>query len=267
MPTPKKSMAFWVAGILFLSFSSGALPQDVRTNLTEYRDAVTGMEFVFAKGGCFEMGDVFGEGASNESPVHEVCLKDFYLGKYEVTQGEWKKVMDTNPSRLREGDQYPVESVSWNDAQVFIRRLNQMTGKNYRLPTEAEWEYAARSGGKKEKWAGTSKEFELQNFAWFSSNSGQRTYPVGQKKPNGLGLYDMSGNILEWVSDWYDENYYKNSPKENPQGPGSGLLKVLRGGSFFDIRGSGGVRAAFRHRMLPAVRMYDFGFRLGLTPW
>ncbi len=161
------------------------------------------MEFVLVKGGCFEMGDTFGDGADDEKPTYEACLKDFYLGKYEITQGQWKRVMGANPSNFKESDDHPVETVSWNEAQEFIRRLNQMSGKNFRLPTEGEWEYAARSGGKREKWAGTSNETELQDYAWFGSNSGSRTHPVGQKRPNGLGLYDMSGNVSDWVGDWY----------------------------------------------------------------
>ncbi len=123
-----------------------------------FTDASTKMEFVYIKGGCYQMGDIFGVGYSNERPVHEVCLSNFYLGKYEVTQGQWKKIMGNNPSVFSDcGDNCPVDRVSWNDVQDFIRKLNQISGKKYRLPTEAEWEYAARSGGKKDLWAGTSK--------------------------------------------------------------------------------------------------------------
>jgi formylglycine-generating enzyme required for sulfatase activity len=228
----------------------------------EYKDSVAGMEFIFVKGGCYEMGDTFGDGLYKEKPVHEVCVSDFYLGKYEVTQGQWKKVMGSNPSILKSSDDHPVENVNWNDVQEFIRRLNQTSGKNYRLPAEAEWEYAARSGGKKEKWAGTSNESELGEYAWYTANSGSQTHPVGQKKPNGLGFYDMSGNVWEWVNDWYDENYYKTSPKNNPRGPDRGSERVLHGGSW---RGSPGtVRAAFRFRGNPASRDEGIGFRLGI---
>lgn len=208
------------------------------------------------------MGDKFGDGHSNEKPVHTVCVSDFYLGKYEVTQGQWKKVMGANPSSFKSSDDYPVETVSWNDAQEFIRKLNQMSGKNYRLPTEAEWEYAARSGGKKERWARTSNKYELGEYAWGKANSGNQTHPVGQKKPNDLGFYDMSGNLYEWVNDWYNEDYYKNSPKNNPQGPDRGSERVLRGGGWGS--GARNERAAFRSKHNPAYRANFTGFRLGM---
>ena len=228
-----------------------------------FTDTVTGMEFVFVKGGCFQMGDTFGDGYENEKPVHEVCVDDFYLGKNKVTQGQWQAVTGSNPSGFKEcGNNCPVESVSWNDVQEFISRLNQRSGKRFRLPTEAEWEYAARSGGKGEKWSGTSNEWELGQYAWYDGNSGNRTHPVGEKRPNGLGLYDMSGNVWEWCSDWYGENYYQGSPRNNPEGPGSGQFRVLRGGSWYDDAGL--VRAAVRSRGNPANRnAYDGGFRLG----
>jgi formylglycine-generating enzyme required for sulfatase activity len=131
----------------------------------------------------------------------------------------------------------------------------------YRLPTEAEWEYAARSGGKSEKYAGTSSESELTDYAWYEKNSGGKTHPVGQKKPNGLGIYDMSGNVWEWVNDWYNENYYKNSPKNNPTGPSSGKeYKVLRGGAWSaDARAS---EAAYRYGLMPPIRFNFYGIRL-----
>ena len=176
------------------------------------------------------MGDTFGDGGSDEKPIHEVCVDDFYLGEHEVTQGEWKEVMGNNPSEFKNcGDDCPVETVSWNDVQHYIRKLNNKTGLNYRLPTEAEWEYAARSGGREERYAGTSKKSELGDYAWYWGNSGKKTHPVKTKQPNFLGLYDMSGNVYEWVSDWYGKDYYRNSPKDNPKGPGSGKYRVLRG--------------------------------------
>jgi len=220
------------------------------------------MEFVYVKGGCYQMGDTFGDGSSDEKPVHEVCVDDFYMGKYEVTQGQWKAIMGNNPSYFIKdcGDNCPVEQVRWNDIQEFTNKLSQKTGKNYRLPTEAEWEYAAKSGGKNEKWAGTSNESELWEYAWYNSNSGSKTHPVGQKKPNGLGIYDMSGNVWEWVNDWYDSNYYKDSPKDNPKGPSRGSSRVGRGGSWYGLARY--VRASFRLRSTPGFRHDDFGFRL-----
>ena len=224
------------------------------------RDPFTGMEFVFVKGGCYQMGDTFGDGLSDEKPVHEVCVDDFYMGIYEVTQTQWEKVMGNNPSHFKKGGHYPVEQVSWNDIQDFIGRLTRETGRKYRLPTEAEWEYAARSGGKKEKYAGTNRENELPEYAWNAANSGISTHPGAQKKPNGLGLYDMNGNVREWCSDWHDENYYKGSPKNNPKGPDSGIGRVLRGGSWYDDPRE--VRASTRVRLYPSGGSNDSGFRL-----
>jgi formylglycine-generating enzyme required for sulfatase activity len=227
-----------------------------------FTDPVTGMEFVFIKGGCFEMGDTFGDGSPDEKPVHEVCLEDFHMGKYEVTQGQWEIVMGNYPSRFKERDR-PVEQVSWSDVQQFINRLNDQSGRKFRLPTEAEWEYAARSGGKREKYAGTSQEGDLGQYAWYFVNSGSQTHPVGERRPNGLGLYDMSGNVWEWCADWYGENYYKGTPKNNPEGPFNGSYRVLRGGSWFHDPEN--VRATYRYCFSPAYRGGTIGFRLGLS--
>jgi len=203
---------------------------ELATTGDAFTDSATGMQMVFVKGGCYQMGDTFGDGYANEKPVHEVCVNDFYIGKYEVTQGQWQRIMGNNPSYYKNcGDNCPVEQVSWNDIQQFIQRLNNQSGKQYRLPTEAEWEYAARSGGKSEKYAGGN---DVDAVAWYDGNSGRETHPVGQKQPNGLGLYDMSGNVWEWCSDWYGEKYYGQSFRDNPDGPSSGSYRVLRGGSW-----------------------------------
>lgn len=228
------------------------------SSVTGKTDQTTGMNFVFVKGGCYNMGDVFGAGSSDEKPVHEVCVSDFYLGKYEVTQAQWEKVMGDNPSFDKKcGPDCPVGNVSWQKVQNFIRNLNSKSGNHYRLPTEAEWEYAARSGGKKEKWAGTSDEGNLKEFVWFNDNSGiiQR---VGLKKANGLGLHDMSGNIEEWCQDWYDEAYYVRSPKNDPYGADSGEKRALRGGSWNDSKDY--VRVSARDSEEPAND--EAGFRL-----
>ena len=187
----------------------------------------SGIQMVFVKGGCYPMGDTFGDGYANEKPVHEVCVSNFYIGKYEVTQGQWKMVMGSNPSDFIKdcGNDCPVARVSWNDIQEFIRKLNSESGKNYRLPTEAEWEYAARSGGKKQKYSGTNTYKNLDDYAWYDSNSGGRIHPVGQKRPNDLGIYDMSGNAWEWCNDWYRRNYYSQSTRNNPIGPSSGSVE------------------------------------------
>ncbi len=223
-----------------------------------YTDPVTGMEFVWVQGGCFQMGDTFGGGDSDEKPVHEVCVDGFWMGKYEVTQGEWEKIMGSNPSQFK-GSRRPVEQVSWNDCQEFIRKLNSRSGKRYRLAYEAEWEYAARSGGKNEKYSGGNN---ADPVAWYGSNSGGRTHDVGTKASNGLGIYDMSGNVYEWCEDWYGENYYGNSPRNNPEGPGSGSDRVFRGGSWDYIPGD--VPAAFRGWLVPGNRYSILGFRLVL---
>lgn len=233
-----------------------------------FADTATGMDFVFVKGGCFQMGDTFGDGDSDEKPVHEVCVNDFYIGKYDVTQGQWKAIMGNNPSFFSScGDNCPVDSVSWNDARGFIKKLNEKTGRNYRLPTEAEWEYAARSGGKHEEWAGTSDKSELGDYAWYATNSDYTPHPVGQKQPNGPGLYDMSGNVFQWVQDWYDSNYYSNSPRNNPKGPDSGQGRVLRGGSWDNDAGGvvSGVRASLRTWSGSSDRVNDIGFRLAAS--
>lgn len=215
---------------------------------------------VFVKGGCFEMGDTSGDGESYEKPAHAVCVADFYMGEAELTQAEWQDIMGNNPSYFKDCDTCPVENVSWNDIQEYIKRLNEKTGKNYRLPTEAEWEYAAKSGGKKEKWAGTSVESELGEYAWYGGNSEKKTHSVKQKKANGLGLYDMSGNVWEWISDWYDARYYETSPKNNPNGPSGGSEHVLRGGSWLDNPKR--FRLTSRNWHYPVYRDNHFGFRL-----
>ncbi len=225
---------------------------------------------VFVERGCFEMGDTFGDGGSDEKPAHEVCVDEFYISKYLVTQKFWKKVMGANPSSFYGCDDCPVESVGWADVHDFLRKLNEKTGMEYRLPTEAEWEFAARSGGKQERWAGTNEISELGDYAWYSDNSDGKTHPVGQKKPNGFGLYDMTGNVMEWVQDWYRKDYYQRSPKENPSGPESGVKgwiygaqRVLRGGSW--VNGPELVRVADRYKVEPADWNDDCGFRLAIS--
>ena len=226
-----------------------------------YTDQTTGMEFIWVEAGCYQMGDIFDGGFSDEKPVHEVCVDGFYLGKYEVTQGQWLAVMAHNPSNFKNGDNYPVEKVNWDDAQVFIRTLNQLSGKTFRLPTEAEWEYAARSGGKEEKYSGGD---QLKPVAWYNKNSDEQSHPVGTKQANGLGIYDMSGNVAEWCQDWYSNKYYSISPRNNPQGPTTSLDRVPRGGSWYDIKVD--LRNTFRYGLNPGLRYDMIGFRLVLSP-
>ena len=198
--------------------------------------------------------------AADEKPVHEVALSDYYIGQYPVTQGLWREVMGSNPSDNKAGDDYPVENVSWKDCQEFIKKLNDRTGLAFRLPREAEWEYAARGGKKSRgyKYAGSDN---LDEVAWYADNSGNRTYPEGRKSPNELGLYDMSGNVWEWCRDWYGP--YKAEAQTNPTGPQSGGLRVLRGGGYWSNARS--CRVSSRSYNGPGYRGDNCGLRLVLS--
>lgn len=221
------------------------------------------LEFVFVKGGCYQRSVPAGPIVEGDikPQVHEVCVSDFYLSKYEATQNQWKEVMGDNPSYFKQcGADCPVENVSWDRIQEYINKLNAASGKQYRLPTEAEWEYAARSGGKKERWAGTDDETKLAEYAWFNDNNDDTTRKVGQLKPNGLGLYDMTGNVYEWCQDLFSETYYEESPKDNPPGTDSSMYRVLRGGSFEDNVYS--ERTDERGRDTPDTGSRTNGFRL-----
>jgi formylglycine-generating enzyme required for sulfatase activity len=178
-------------------------------------------------GGSFLMGS---DEYDNEKPIHQVTLSPFRMGKYQVTQAQWRAVMGNNPS-LYKGDDPPVEHVSWKDASSFCQKLTEKTGREYRLPTEAEWEYACRAGSTGRYCFGDNNAL-LQKYAWYRKNAGDKTHPVGEKLANDWGLHDMHGNVWEWCRDWYDEDYYWESLEENPQGPSSGTHRVLRGGSF-----------------------------------
>ena len=232
------------------------------------------IEMVFVQGGTFTMGCTDEQGSDcydTEKPAHQVTLSDYYIGKYEVTQGLWKKVMGNNPSRfINCGDDCPVEMVSWDDCQEFINKLNQLTGKRFRLPTEAEWEYAARGGSKasyQTKYAGSNA---LGEVAWYNQNSdvnysggyeykGRKlgTHTVGTKKPNALGIYDMSGNVWEWCNDWYGD--YSSGGVMNPKGASTGSSRVGRGGSWY---GNGNDYRVSSRSYYPSDSDYFSGFRL-----
>lgn len=181
------------------------------------------------KGGSFEMGSTTGK--KDERPVHTVMLNDFMIGKYEVTQGLWQEVMGSLPKDCNDGPMYPVYNVNDESVTLFLQRLNKLTGKTYRLPTEAEWEYAAR-GGKQSRAYKYCGSDSLNEIAWYAPNAGKKTHPVGQKKPNELGLYDMSGNVWERCADWYQANFYKHSTDKNPLQQQKRMFRVVRGGSW-----------------------------------
>ena len=219
------------------------------------------IEMVLVEGGTFTMGATPEQGSDacdNEKPAHKVTLDSFYIGKFPVTQRLWKAVMGSNPSDSK-GDNLPVENVSWDDVQTFLRKLNAATGKTYRLPTEAEWEYAARGGNKSQgyKYVGSN---DLDLVAWYSGNSDGTTHKVGTRFPNELGIYDMSGNVWEWCQDWYGS--YSSSPQTNPKGPNSGSYRVHRGGSWFSYARY--CRVSDRLSLAPGNRSISLGFRLAL---
>ncbi|MCY7347341.1 MAG: formylglycine-generating enzyme family protein, partial [Pyrinomonadaceae bacterium] len=215
------------------------------------------IEMVKIPAGSFMMGSDNGD--SDEKPVHRVNIsKSFYMGKYEVKQAQWKAVMGNNPSRFSDcGGDCPVEQVSWEDVQDFLKLLNRKGEGTYRLPTEAEWEYAARAGSTT-KYSYGNGESSLETYAWYGANSGNKTHPVGQKEANDFGLYDMSGNVWEWCQDWYGS--YSGGTVTNPTGATSGYLRVRRGGSW--NLDAAVLRSADRDGYAPWYHSYDLGFRV-----
>ena len=221
-------------------------------------------EMVRVEGGTFRMGatsEQEEDAYDSEKPVHSVTLNSYYIGKTEVTQALWQAVMGSNPSYFKayfKGADLPVDCVSWNDCQKFIQKLNRLTGRNFRLPTEAEWEFACRGGNNSRgyKYSGSNN---LGSVAWYDENSGVSTHPVATKAPNELGIYDMSGNVMEWCSDWYAD--YTSYSQTNPTGSLSGSGRVIRGGGW---RGFAGCRSSNRGYDYPTSRDYDLGLRLAL---
>lgn len=217
---------------------------------------------VYVSGGTFTMGGTSEQGSdaeSDEKPTHDVTLSSYYICKYEVTQALWRAVMGSNPSYFK-GDNLPVECVSWNDCQTFINRLNSYTGRNFRLPTEAEWEFAARGGNYSRHYKYSGSNY-IGDVAWYDNNSGNRTHPVGTKQPNELGLYDMSGNVYEWCSDWYGS--YSSYSQSDPTGPNSGSGRVKRGGSWCSLARL--CRSSDRRDVTPGYGGYALGLRLVLS--
>ena len=259
--------------------------EDISNVDTDIFSALEKDEMVYVEGGTFTMGATAEQGSdysSDERPTHQVTLSDFYIGKYEVTQQLWEYVMKysgtaadgstmsayasdvwlgSNPtSDYGVGNYYPAYFVSWEDiVNIFIPRLNKITGKTFRLPSEAEWEYAARGGNKSKgyKYSGSNT---IGDVAWYSDNASITIHPVGTKAPNELGIYDMSGNVWEWCSDWYYSSYYSSSPSTNPTGPTSGSGHVHRGGGW--SFGAMYCRVSSRLFNNPSDRLNRLGFRL-----
>lgn len=227
---------------------------------TELNKLINNM--VYVSGGTFTMGGTSEQGSDaydDEKPTHSVTLSSYYICKYEVTQALWRAVMGNNPSNFKD-DKLPVECVSWDDCQTFINRLNSYTGRNFRLPTEAEWEFAARGGNYSRHYKYSGSNY-ISDVAWYDGNSSNRTHPVGTKQANELGLYDMSGNVWEWCSDWYGS--YSSYSQNDPTGPNSGSCRVRRGGSWNNFARS--CRSSNRDFITPGNRYNTLGLRLVLS--
>lgn len=245
-----------------------------------FTESVSGMEFVAVPSGCFKMGDTHGDGQGDEKPVHDVCIDSFYMGKYEVTNAQFRKFHPEHDSGAYEGnslngDNQPVTNVSWYDAMEYAAWLSNRSGRVFRLPTEAEWEYAARGGTagrnfwgenpveacKSANGADLTAKAQWPDWTITDCYDGYRvSAPVGRFRPNAFGVYDMMGNAWEWTYDWYDAEYYFESAKNNPRGPSSGTLRVPRGGGWGNA--SECVRVADRNGFSPDFRILFLGFRL-----
>ena len=254
---PDLSIAWDVLGE-FGSLRSDQVVFEIRA----YVNNLLVMECVHIDGGSFRMGSRQGE--NDEKPVHQVNLDDYEMCKYEITQKQWIALMGSNPSDNHGCPDCPVENITYHDALDFIEKLNEVGPAKYRLPTEAEWEYAA-NGGSGQDDSRFSGGNEIYSLAWYQANSSGKTKPVGKKQPNGLGIYDMSGNVQEWCSDFYHPNYYRSSPSKNPKGPPSGSSRIIRGGAF--NQSSVFCTVYKRQYEMPDVRSSNIGFRLvKITP-
>ena len=246
-----------LTGVLANPNIGAVTPKGMRS-FTEIIALNVRMEMHAIPGGEFLMGSPEKRGYADEYPQHRVTLSAFYIGKYPITQAQWRAVMRTNPSHFN-GNNHPVDSITWDEAVEFCRRLSYATNRNYRLPTEAEWEFACRAGTTTLYNYGDEEDLVMQ-YAWCLPNSGNHTHPVGEKKPNGWGLYDMHGNVWEWCQDWYGGDYYQYSPNVNPAGPTKGTSRVLRGGSWYSLPNY--CRSAGRSNHQPELRDPLVGFRV-----
>jgi formylglycine-generating enzyme required for sulfatase activity len=247
-----------LTGVLANPNHHGAVTPKGMRSFTEIIALNVRMEMHAIPGGEFLMGSPEKRGYADEYPQHRVTLSAFYIGKYPVTQAQWRAVMRTNPSHFP-GNNHPVDSITWDEAIEFCRRLSYATNRTYRLPTEAEWEFACRAGTGTLYNYGDEEELILQ-YAWCLPNSSNHTHPVGEKKPNGWGLYDTHGNVWEWCQDWYSSDYYQYSPNVNPPGPTKGTSRVLRGGSWYSLPNY--CRSAGRSNHQPDLRDPLVGFRV-----
>ena len=246
-----------VVGFIFLAifnFALNAPADDIYKKM--------GIEWIDVQGGTFKMGSARGD--PDEKPVHSITLDNFSITKYEITFDQydafceatgWSKPEDVEWGRGKR----PVININWNDAMAFCDWLSQNTGDNIHLPTEAQWEYAARGGHLSNNYRYSGSD-EADAVAWNAENSEKVTHPVGEKCPNELGIFDMSGNVFEWCMDWYDEKYYSLSPKNDPQGPSSGYLRVIRGGSWYDLAEL--FRCTNRDCFPPFRSFWHIGFRI-----
>jgi formylglycine-generating enzyme required for sulfatase activity len=226
-----------------------------------YTDPYTGAEFILLPSGSFTMGSPENEAGrdADEGPMHTVSLDEFYIGKYEITQAQWEIVMGNNPSRFKGHANLPVDNGSWNDVQKFLKRLNKKTGLSYRLPTEAEWEYACRGGTQTPFYSGSDSK-KLNEYAWFYLNSGEESRTVGTRMPNAWGLYDMHGNISEWIGD--GRRGYLSKAEHNPRGVFSGEKATHRGGCW--LYPAKLCRSANRMSVRKDFRTQIIGFRLAI---
>ena len=266
-------LSLLLGGVLVVSCGDDDNEEDVQTSSSDQDGGtptydgedkvytVNGVSFkmIAVKGGTFTMGATSEQtGAESvESPTHSVTLSDYYIGETEVTQELWSAVMGSNPSKFTGNMQHPVERVSWDDCQTFISRLNELTGETFRLPTEAQWEYAAR-GGNQAQGRLYSGSNTIDDVAWYTSNSSSTTHPVKTKAPNELGIYDMTGNVWEWCFDWYGA--YSSAAQTDPTGPATGSYRVRRGGSW--NYNATYCRVAYRYINTPSFSSGSLGLRL-----